>query len=45
MVKLRAQDIDTKLNMIHIKTVKGLKYRQKFIRTLASGISDGLKAL
>jgi len=25
MVKLRAQDIDTKLNMVHIKVAKGQK--------------------
>jgi len=38
MVKLRAKDIDTKLNIIHIKAVKGLKDIQRFILTLDTGI-------
>ncbi len=45
MVKLKTQDIDTKLNIVHIKAVKGLKDRQKFIITSASVISGGLRAL
>jgi hypothetical protein len=45
MVKLKAQDIDTKLNMINIKVAKGRKDRRKFTLTLDTGISGRLRAL
>jgi len=45
MVKLRAQGIDMRCNMIHIKVAKGREDRQRFILTSAGWISDGLRAL
>jgi len=37
IVKLKAKDIDIKLNMIHIKVVNGRKDIQRFILTLDMG--------